>query len=147
MVLKNIKKFIGVLTAIIVSISPMAVMAAETTDIQDNTSEAVVLSMEKVHFDEDIRIYVSSIDATLTGHLKFDYSYDEGVMARIEASPKPEFYNVCIEGGMPQGESYAPETRTGNVMTYRFAATASGSVRIITITVYVDEYGSVYYEA
>lgn len=52
--LKSIKKFIGVLTALIVALSPMMVMASEATtdtNTQSGVSDEVVYSMETDYYD------------------------------------------------------------------------------------------------
>lgn len=120
--LKSIKKFIGVLTALIVALSPMMVMASEATtdtNTQSEVSDEAVYSVET------------------------DY-YDEGVTANIHSSPKPRFYNVHVEGGNPKNDSYTAEVH-GDVMYYEFAVSGENEARQIKFVVYVDEYGSVNY--
>ena len=145
--LESIKKFIGVLTALIVALSPMMVMASEATidtNTQSGVSDEVVYSMETDYYDEDICVFVSCVNATMTGHLYFTYSYDEGVTANIHSSPKPRFYNVHVEGGNPKNGSYTAEVH-GDVMYYKFAVSGENEARQIKFVVYVDEYGSVNY--
>lgn len=143
--LKNIKRFIGVLTALIVALSPMMVMAAEaTTDTQSEVSDEAVYSVETDYYDEDICVFISYVDATMTGHLYFTYSYDEGITANIHSSPKPRFYNVHVEDGTPEDGSYTAEV-SGNIMYFRFAVSGPEEAQYISFVVYVDEYGSVDY--
>ncbi len=145
--LKSIKKFIGVLTALIVTLSPMMVMAAEVTtdtDKQSEVSDEAVYSVETDYYDEDICVFVSYVDATMTGHLYFIYSYDEGITANIHSSPKPRFYNVYVEDGNPENGSYTAEVQ-GNIMRFRFSVSGPHDTQTITLVVYVDEYGSVDY--
>lgn len=100
--------------------------------------------MQTDYYDEDICVFVSAVDATMTGHLYFTYSYDEGITSNIHSAPKPRFYNVCVEDGLPQNGSYTAEV-TGSIMRFRFSVSGPEESRYISFTVYVDEYGNVDY--
>lgn len=52
----------------------MMVMASEATtdtNTQSGVSDEVVYSMETDYYDEDICVFVSCVNATMTGHLYY----------------------------------------------------------------------------
>lgn len=129
--IKNIKKLIGVVTALIVAVSPMAVMAAEiTNNISENEIETVMNEGYSDWFDEDISIYIPSIDSTLRGHLRFAYEYSDGSWAYISTNPIPAFTNLSVDDGNVEFDMLS-SVPSYNTVRFSVAVSSNTAVRSI----------------
>ena len=133
-----IKRVVSLVVAIFVMFMPMSVMAAEV-EVSEETS---ISSGYTDWIDQDISVYVPTIDDTVHAHLKLLYSYGEGSWVYIADDPVPKLSGIYTETGHSEYDTITSSPSYGTV-DFPLTLSSSTSVDRVILRVTIDIYGDI----
>ena len=133
-----IKRIVSLLALVVVMFMPVSAVAAEV-EVSEETS---ISSGYTDWIDQDISVYVPTINDTVHAHLRLLYSYGEGSWVYIADNPIPTLSGIYTETGYSEYDLITSSSSNGTV-DFPLVLSSSTGVARVTLRVTIDIYGDI----